>query len=209
MVPVNILENALDEDSSAFLPDYLKSLFDSLGGLDSESDLKRARYLTESEKWNCMLEKAPEEAARHYTRCRIDLENIRMFIRVKRTGLHRDSEGLIWIDGGYLDTLLLGNLFKGGGDELYSYLKTSVYSGLVDGGLDKDTPIWQVDPILFGQLLKMISEGRFRYFDIGAVLYHIEKRKMLETVLRSIITGVGNRLPKKAVAETVESIMGI
>ncbi len=209
MVPVEILKKALDEGSGAFLPGYLKSLYGYLEGLDDESALNRARYLAESEKWRCLLEKAPEKAAVYYTRCRIDLENIRMFIRIKRTGLHRDPEGQTWIGGGHLDALLLGSLFSAGEDEFYSYLKTSMHSGLLEGGLEKDTPIWQVDYILSGHLLSLISESRLRYFDIGAVLYHIEKRKMIEAVLRSIITGLTNRLPQKAVSETVESIMRV
>ena len=76
-------------------------------------------------------------------------------------------------------------------------------------GLDQTAPLWKIDALIAGQLFNIVSESRYRYFDIGPVIYHLENRKRVETVLKAIIIGGINNLPDEKVLETLEAIMDV
>jgi vacuolar-type H+-ATPase subunit C/Vma6 len=166
-----------------------------------------AQSLCESAKWECMLEMAPSSYARFVTRCRIDLENIKSLIRVKRTDFMGEGQEYIWIDGGDIERLTLDRFLKEPEDEIYSYLSTSRYSWLTDHGLNGETALWKIDPLILKQLFNLMFGSRYRYFDIGPVIYHLEIRERNIMLLRSVITGKINHLPDNDMLEMVETIL--
>lgn len=207
IVPAEVISKAFENGSSLFLPEYLKGTFEKLSNTDGSSDFADGREACESDKWRCAMDRAPDGWARSYTRWRIDLQNIRNFIRMKRTGLH-GGEGVIrFIEGGTIDTITLDQLFSGSGDELYSYLKTNIYSWMVERGLDAQTPLWKIDTLSAGQIFSLVAESRFGSFGIAPLIYHIEFRKKLETLLRAAIVCGLNNMPDETVAEILDALL--
>ncbi|MDZ7860976.1 MAG: V-type ATPase subunit [Candidatus Krumholzibacteriota bacterium] len=207
LVSPEVLAEAIDSEEATNLPSYLKEIFGKLLGIKDDNQILTAQSLCESAKWNCRFDAAPSSYARFITKCGIDLENIKSLIRLKRTGLRKDLQDHTWIGGGRIDTFTMKRLFKEPEDELYTYLNTSHYSWLTGNGLDSETALWKIDPLISGQLLYIMNDSRYRYFDIGPVIYHLEIRERNETLLRSVITGKVNRLPGDLLSETVESII--
>jgi len=201
------LAEAIDSGEATNLPSYLKEVFGKLLSVKDDNQILTAQSLCESAKWNCRLDAAPSSYARFITECRIDLENIKSLIRLKRTGLRKELQDHAWIGGGRIDTLTMKRFFKEPEEELYAYLNTSPYSWLTENGLGGETALWKIDPLISGQLLYIMNDSRYRYFDIGPVIYHLEIRERNETLLRSVITGRLNRLPGDLLSETVESII--
>ncbi len=207
LVYTEILREAVNSETSTNLPFYMKEIFGKLSGITDKSQILMAQSLCKSAKWQCLLDMAPSTYARFITGCRIDLENIKSLIRVKRTDLRKTEQDYIWIDGGEIDVLTLERLFKEPEDELYSYLNTSRYSWLTAHGLDSETALWKIDPLILRQLFNIMFDSRYRYFDIGPVIYHLEIIERNITLLRSVITGKINRLPDDDILEMVENIM--
>jgi len=207
LVSTEIVREAVNSETGTNLPFYMKEIFGKLSGITDKSQILIAQSLCKSAKWRCLLDMAPSAYARFITKCRIDLENIKSLIRVKRTDLRKTEQDHIWIDGGEIERLTLERFFKEPEDELYLYLNTSRYSWLTAHGLDSGTALWKIDPLISRQLFNIMFDSRYRYFDIGPVIYHLEIIERNITLLRSVITGKINRLPDDNILEMVESIL--
>ncbi|MBD3178125.1 MAG: hypothetical protein GF417_00215 [Candidatus Latescibacteria bacterium] len=201
-----IISEAVRNGSGVYLPVYLKDSFDHLLSVTDRSGLDAAQLMLERSKYDYLLEASPSDFARHYTRMRIDTHNIRNFIRTKRTGL-LDQEQERWIPGGFIDILTLRALFHEPEDELYSYLSYSRYSRLIDGGLDSSTPLWKVEPALSWEIYYYLAGRRHSFFDITPVIFHLENMNRSYSALRSIITGVINRLPEEIIMEILDGVI--
>jgi vacuolar-type H+-ATPase subunit C/Vma6 len=202
----DILWDAVENGSGVFLPRYLKEPFDILDSDMERSGLDTAQHAVERSKWDFLLRAAPSEFAREYTRMRIDIFNIRTFIRLKRSAL-LDSEQERWIPGGRIDILTFRTLFSEAEDGLHSYLKYSHYSALAGAGLDSGTDLWRVEPILTGELYRHLRESRHSFFDIEPVIYHLENMERNYTALRGLIAGSINRLPEEVTMEILEGTL--
>ena len=207
LIPPEKIREAIVSETVTYLPFYIKEIFERLSGITDETQMLMAQSLCESAKWQCMLDMAPSSYARFVTRCRIDLENIKSLIRSKRTDLRKSGQDHLWIDGGEIERLTLERLFQEPEDELYLYLNTSRYKWLTDHGLDSETDLWKIDPLMLRQLFNIMLDSRYRYFDIGPVICHLEIRERNIMLLRLIITGKINHLPDNDILEMVESIL--
>lgn len=206
LVGYDILDDALENRSGVYLPGYLKDTFDYLESVTGRLDIDDAQIMLEHRKYAFLLEAAPSDYAVHYTRMRIDTINIKNFIRLKRTGMF-DPERERWIPGGQIDTLTLRALFSESEDQLYSYLSFSPYSRLTDNGLDSETPLWKIEPLLSAELFYQVSQRRHSFFDIAPVIYHLENMSRKYTALRSIIKGRMNSLPEEITFELMEGLV--
>ncbi len=207
LVPPETVEQAVRNGVIIWLPEYLKRMHERLLRFESADDAQSVEYEGESLKWRFLLDSAPGEGARRYTVNRIDLRNLKSFIRFRRTGLRRARHGGMWIAGGEIEAQVLDALMKEPEDEMYNYLGVTSYRGLVRKGLDRNTPLWKVGALFDAQLLEMIGESRYRFFDLMPVIYHIQMRERESSLLRQIFTGKINNLPEKIIMERIEAVI--
>lgn len=207
IVPVEEIEQAVKSSVVTGLPGYMKKFYSMLQAFGESGDPGEIEYAGENAKWEYLLEAAPSRDARFYTMCRIDLANIKTFIRLKRTILRTGNSGRVWIDGGDIDRPTLVRLFKEPEDELHTYLAVTGYRGLVRKGFDTGTPMWKIEAVLNSCLLDLIGESRYRFFDIMPVIYHLELRERESRLLRIIITGKINNFPDEKIQEKVEAVL--
>lgn len=207
LVQVEEIEKAVATGNLTWLPQHLKDLHDKLQSVDGSQGPEVTEYAGESAKWEYLLENSPTGRAEEYVRFKIDLANIKTFIRLKRTRLRKEITDLIWIGGGGIDAATFNELMKEPEDELFTYLHVSSYRGLVSSGMSVSTPLWRVDSMLRLELLERIGESRYRFFDIVPVLYHLELQERDSNILRIIITGRLNRLPDEMLLERAEALL--
>lgn len=208
LTDADTLKDAVENGSGIYLPSYLKDIFDYLNSISDRYGMEEAWDFLERKKWEYILEIAPSAEAEDYTRMRIDILNIKNFIRLKRTGLFVSAgKHWIWIPGGRIDVLTMKALFSESEDALHSYLSYSPYSRLTDNGLDSQTPSWRVDPLLSGEIHYTLSERRHSFFDISPVIYHLENMNRNHTTLRCIITGKINQLPEEIINDILEGLI--
>ncbi len=201
------IEQALSGSTVTWLPEYLKELYERLGYAQASGDIRAVDGEGERAKWRFLLERAPSEEARRFVVNRIDLGNIKSFIRLKRTGIRRSNISAFWIEGGEIDPSTLDSLFKEPEDEFYTYLTVTGYRGLVQRGLNRNTPLWKAETLISSQLIGMISESAYRFFDIMPVIYHLQLRDREALLLRIIFTGKINGLPEEMILEKVAEVL--
>jgi vacuolar-type H+-ATPase subunit C/Vma6 len=183
------------------LPAHLVSLLERFMEMGESLEPFIAEQSGERAKWQHLLRCAPGERARSLVRNRIDLINIKTFVRFKRSSLRKIDPAFTWIDGGEIEPGRLAELLRESEDELYSYLAYTSYRGLVRSGLGSETPLWKIDPMLNRQYSEMLGESRYRFFDLSPVLYHIELLKTHAQLVRLVCAGKQNRLPDEMILE--------
>ncbi len=206
-VDPEVVENAVAGGDPGLLPDHLKEFLIRLEERSDPDALAMAEYTGEREKWAFLLENAPGGDARRFVRNRIDLINIKTFIRLGTTSLRKTGLEYIWIAGGEIEPGRLAALKKEPEEEFYSFIMTTSYRKLVQRGLGKETPLWRIDPMLRLQLLDMAGESRYRFFDITPVLYYLELVDRDVQALRSVIVGRLNNLPDEAMLERLDALI--
>lgn len=207
--PYGLLEGefvgrAIAGEEGEGLPPYLRIMLERI---QSVEELSNAEYLGESAKWDFLLRSAPGGEAREFVRTRIDLINIKNFVRFKRSALRGQPPESVWIGGGELEGSRLAGLFKEPEEVFYSFLGTTGQRGLLRLGLGREIPLWKLEPILKLRLLDSLRESMYRFFDLSPVLYHLELRARDALLLRMIIVGMLNRLPEEHIIERVESLL--
>jgi vacuolar-type H+-ATPase subunit C/Vma6 len=170
---------------------------------DETKSLAACQYAAEAGKWRFLFETAPGEEAAAYTRCRVDLINIKNCVRLRRSALRRESLDAVWIEGGDIETARFRSFVREGEEELLSYLATGVHARLMRLGLSRETPLWKIDPIMRRALMDFLGESRYRFFDFSPVLYHIELRERDFEIVRRI---VANRLNRTSEETTLERL---
>ncbi len=201
------IEKAVRGEERGGLPDHLAVLLERLRAMGDEGDLLAAEFMGEQAKWDYLVMRAPGAPAREYIRAKIDLVNIKNYIRIKRVELHGTISEGAWVDGGEIETVRWRSLFREPEDELYKFLEMTEYRSLLRFGLERETPLWRIEPILYAQLLLCIDESRYRFFDISPVIYHLELHERNERLLRGIIVGSMNRLPEDMILEKVDALL--
>jgi len=197
LVPPPDVERTISGTVRGILPPYLESLTATLGAaLEATKSLAACEYAGEAAKWRFLFEVAPDGDARSYLSCKIDLINIKNFVRLRRTALRREALDAVWLEGGEIETGKLKVLFREAHEELYSFLATSVRKRLIDFGLAAETPLWKIDPIMRQTLMDALAPSRYRFFDLSPVLYHMELREWHYEILRRIIVDKLNRWPE-------------
>ena len=201
------IEQALGGSTMIWLPEYLKRLYERLDGAAASGDIRAVENEGEKAKWNYLLERSPSEEARGFIVKKIDLGNLKTFIRLKSTNLRKANPAGMWIEGGEIDGGTLTRLFKEPEDELYTYLAVTSYRGLVQKGLNRNTPLWKVETLLSSHLIEMIGDSVYRFFDLMPVVYHLQLCERESQLLRIIFTGKINNLPDGRILEKVEAVI--
>ncbi len=201
------IEQALGGSTIIWLPEYLKKLYERLERVEGSGDIHAVENEGEKAKWEYLVERAPSEDARGFIVKKIDLGNIKTFIRFKRTDLRKADLPEMWVEGGEIDRFTLNRLYKEPEDELYNYLLVTSYRGLVQKGLSINTPLWKVETLLSSHLVEMIGESVYRFFDLMPVIYHLQLREREAQLLRIIFTGKINNLPDDMILEKVEAVI--
>lgn len=207
LVDPEIVERAVTDGDWALLPRHLKEFGRRLGAVAESAGVAAVEYEGEAGKWRFLLERAPGRIAGTYIGWKIDLANIKNFIRLKRISLRREEPERAWIAGGRIETGRLRALSKEPEEVFHSFLEYTAYRALIGLGLSNETPLRKIDTILDRFLLGLLGESRYRFFDIAPVLYHLELRERDEHLLRVILTGVLNCMPEEIIAGRVDEFM--
>lgn len=207
LVDTERIEEAVHGEERGRLPDHLAVLLERLREVGDGEDLVAAELTGEQAKWNFLCGKAPGESALEYIRVKIDLINMKNYIRMKRVELRGTISDAAWVDGGEIEAVRWRGLFREPEDELYKFLEITNYRNLLRFGLEGETPLWRIEPILDAQLLLCIDGSRYRFFDISPVIYHLELHARSERLLRQIIVGSMNRLPEDMILEKVDALL--
>ncbi len=201
------IEEAVRGEGRGGLPEHLALLLERLRAMGENRDLLAAEFMGEQAKWDFLCGRAQGAPAREYIRVKIDLVNIKNYIRMKRVELHGTISEAVWLDGGTIETVRWRSLFREPEDELYKFLEMTNYRNLLRFGLEGETPLWRIEPMLDTQLLLCIDDSRYRFFDISPVIYHLEMHERNERLLREIIVGSMNRLPEDMILEKVDALL--
>jgi len=202
------VERAVAGTSRGVLPEHLEALVETLERTEAETkSLAACDYAGESAAWRFLFGVAPGDEARAYLRRKIDLGNVKTFIRLKRSGLRTESIETVWMEGGEIEPAALRSHLRGTVEDFFTYLSMSPYGGLLGRGLGPETALWMIDPILKRQLMEMLGESRYRSFDFSPVLYHIELRERGAEMVRAVIVGKLNELPEEMMLERVEALL--
>lgn len=188
-------------DPSA-LPDYLKDLHALFLTLP-EADAAAVDYAGEGEKWSFLLRGAPGDAARDWARLRIDMANIGNFARLRIYSLRGRADPAVWIAGGSIEAPRLAALFGAPLEEFFAFLATTRWRALAGHGFEKGMPPGRIESALNRQLLELLSDAGLRFFDLVAVLQHMELRGRDWTLLRMVLAGRINLLPEELIAARV------
>lgn len=207
LVASDIIERAVVSKDRVALPRYGKALLEMLETAGESVELVQAEYMAEAAKWMFLLEVAPSKEACAYTRARIDLANIKSFLRLKRASIRREALEMVWLDGGEIERSRFLEFFKGTEEEFYSFLRFTKYSGLVDLGLSREMKLWKIDALIKRQLLGLLAESRYRFFDLTPVIYYLELLDRDYTLIRAIMSGKMNKIPEETILEEIEVLM--
>jgi len=203
----DIIKAAIEHESLLDLPEYLKDLYQMLErSYETSQSLSDAQFVGESLKFQHLLSTAPDSDAKRYIARRIDLENIKTFIRLKRIPLRKNVPESVWIPGGEIDEWRLKKLFQEGEEEFLAYLKLTSYRTVIASELDSSTPLWRVQTLLDRARLELLRESRYEFFSFKPVLFHVELYELNLRLLRTIITSILNRLQEDQIAEQVEAL---
>ena len=204
----DIIKAAVEHESLLDLPEYLKDLYEMLErSYESTQDLSAVQFAGESIKFQHLLSAAPDENAKRYIVQRVDLENIKTFIRLKRIPLRKNIPDEVWIPGGEIDEWRLKKLFQEGEEEFLAYLKLTSYRTVIARELDSSTPLWRVQTLVDRARLELLRESRYEFFSFMPVLYHVELYELNLRLVRTIITGILNRLREEQIAEQVDALL--
>ncbi len=204
LIPVDVLEKAVVSKDRVALPRYGKDLLEMLGSAGESLELSQAEYLAEAAKWRFLLELAPCRESHEYTRARIDLANIKSFVRLKRVSIRAEAIEMVWLEGGEIERSRYFDFIKGTEEEFYAYLRFTDYRGLIDLGLGKEMKLWKIDALIKRWLLALLRESRYRFFDLSPVFNHLELLDRNYTVIRAIMSGKMNKIPEKILLEELE-----
>jgi len=204
----DIVKSAVEHESLLDFPEYLKDLYEALErSYEASQDISDAQFVGESLKLQHLLSTAPDSDAKRYVTQIIDLENIKTFIRLKKIPLRKNVPECVWIPGGEIDEWRLKKLFQEGEEEFLAYLKLTSYRNVIAGELDSSTPLWRVQTLLDRSRLELLRESRYQFFSFMPVLYHVELYELNLRLVRTIITGILNRLQEDQIAEQVEALL--
>jgi hypothetical protein len=204
LVPLDVLENAVAARDRVSLPRYCAALLEMLESGGQSLGLSQAEYLAEAAKWKFLLEQAPCGESRAYTRARIDLANIKTFVRLKRTSVRSASLEMVWLEGGAIERSRYLEFIKGTEEEFYAALRFTDYRDLLGIGLGAEMKLWKIDALIKRRLLGLLGESRYRFFDLSPVLYHLELLDRNYTIVRAIMSGKLNKVPERILLEELE-----
>lgn len=208
LVPAAAVAETIAGKLRGALPPHLERLVETLeASYESSRSLAAAEFAGEAAKRRFLFETAPDVRAAEYLRVKVDLENIRTFVRLRREPVRSGELSAVWISGGEIAPDRLAGLFGEPIDDFFAYLAATSYRSLAAAGLSKEAPLWRVDAAARRAVMEFLGESRYRHFDISPVLYHVELRERNEDLLRRILAGKLNRMSEEMIFERVETLL--
>jgi len=198
------IAGVLESGDPVGLPPYMKRLHGMLLEASKDGDPAAVQYAGEKARWDHLRSIAPGAEARRWVALRIDSANIRIFLSLEWSDIRKNVPVEIWIEGGTLEASRLEQLRGDPAGDLFSFLAWTDWRSLAGEGFTGEMDRGAADHLIRKTLLDLIGRGRYRYFDIMPLLYHIELLDRNAELLRTVVTGRINRLPEKMVAGSVE-----
>jgi len=207
LVDTELIEGAVRGERGGDLPPYLGDLLERISAMGDDGGLTEAAFEAERAKWRFLGFIAPGAGAAGYIRTKIDLANIKSAIRMRRNELRRTERGTVWLEGGEIEATRWQSLMRDGEEEILKFLEMTSYRKLVSLGLEREMPLWRLEPLLRAQLFEYLGPSRYRFFDISPVLYHIELHERNEQLVRAIVVGQINGLPEDMILEKIDALI--
>jgi vacuolar-type H+-ATPase subunit C/Vma6 len=207
LVDKELLTKAVEDQDRKLLPDHLRDFLEEIELSGEKDEPALVQSAGEAMKYRFLLGIAPGAEAGEYIRMRIDLMNIKMLIRSKRSKLRSTEPDRGFLEGGSIDRALTGRLLKESEEDIYAFLRISDYRRLLDLGLGAETPLWRADDAFRLFLLEKLGESRLRFFDLSPVLFHIELRDRNEHIARTVLVGKLNGMPEDWILERVQALL--
>lgn len=207
LVDTQLIEEAVRGGRRVDLPPYLGDLLERIAEMGDDGGLTEATFTGERAKWRYLGSIAPGALAEGYVRTKIDLANIKNAIRMMRNDLRRTDSETVWLEGGEIEAARWQLLMRDGEDEIVRFLETTSYRNLAGLGLEREMPLWHLEPLLRVQLFEYLGPSRYRFFDISPVLFHVELHQRNEQLVRAIVVGRMNELPEDMILEKVDALI--
>jgi V/A-type H+-transporting ATPase subunit C len=207
LVGAELVEKAVAENDWKSLPDHIRNLLGVIDTVGEKEEPAFVQYAGEVLKYRFLLDTAPDETAKGYMRCKVDLMNIQILIRLKRSKLRLTEPERAFLEGGGIETGRMASFMKESEEEFYSFLKMSDYRGLLLLGLGAEAPLWRIGAAARLFILETLGESRLRFFDFSPVLYHVELRDRNEHITRIVLVGKLNGIPEDVILERVEALL--
>lgn len=144
-----------------------------------------------------------------YVKTLIDLNNIKILLRVKKQGKGIEFLKLVMIDGGSIDKLKLLDLFKTEGESLEDILRyTDYFNGLALGIEDytKNESISLLEKLIDNYIMNMMKNAKMVPFGMESIIAYIYAKETEAQIIRIILVGKQNDIANGVIMERLRDI---
>lgn len=139
----------------------------------------------------------------------IDLNNIKMFVRIKAIGYQRDFLKKAFIEGGSLDYGFFSDAMDDPVDSLIDKLAMSDYSNVVAEGLgdySKTKSLMRFEKLSDDFLLNYVKKGKYVAFGIEPIVGYIMAKENEAKLIRIIMVGKINHMENEVIRERLRDV---
>lgn len=144
-----------------------------------------------------------------YVKTLIDLNNIKILLRVKKQGKSIEFLKFVMIDGGTIDTLKFLDLFKAEAENLADILRyTDYFNGLVLGIEDytKNESINLLEKVIDNYIMDMMKNAKMVPFGMESIIAYIYAKETEAQIIRIILVGKQNDIANGVIMERLRDI---
>lgn len=144
-----------------------------------------------------------------YVKTLIDLNNIKILLRVKKQGKSIEFLKLVMIDGGAIDTFKLLDLFNAEAENLADILRyTDYFNGLALGIEDytKKGSICLLEKLIDNFIMDMMKNAKMVPFGMESIIAYIYAKETETQIIRIILVGKQNDIAKGVIMERLRDI---
>jgi len=205
--PVEIIKKAVVEENPYLLDGVLKeALLSAEEKLKNNGSLTDVSWVLENFRWGDILSKVKKAGSiflADFFRTAIDLVNIKSGFQIFE---ERKEERLYWIDGGYIDTFTLEELFHQSFDVIVRRLGVWPYGKLAEK-FSKDKSLWQYEWGSENLLLGKLKNSRTLFFGPEPLVAYLYLKKREISLVQSAVTGKVNKISKEDLLKGENSIL--
>ena len=146
---------------------------------------------------------------KEFVKLQIDLNNIKMFIRVKAMGYDREFLKKAFINDGRLDYGFFRDAMDEPVDTLKDKLLISDYSNVITDGIDsyiKTKSLMRFEKLSDDFLLDYVKKGKYVAFGIEPIVGYIMAKENEAKIIRIIMVGKINNIDNELIRERLRDV---
>jgi len=203
----DIIEGIKKSEIPGLPPEISNAAIEARESLVPYHDPQKADIIIDKAALKAMLRVANEFGNSfiiEYTRCRIDIENIKNITRCKHAGKDiKFLESLLY-EGGYIETGSFIRFYKANTRDLAAFLRNTRYGSVLEvalDGLDDETGLPVFEKMCDNYMLSFIGKANRIVFGIEPILGYILEKENEITSIRMIMAAKMAKTPANTVIE--------